>query len=128
MNKQTRDMVQAAFERLDCLNNISMTRRYRSELAELCRVEEVQHRKGTGGSRGYTENVADTVALFVVRDLARFATGECEMPTMKDALGLRSSYLLAAMLYANFPMAINRALGTDVQALAKLDYVKECCK
>lgn len=128
MNPSTQKLVETVYERLDALNNISVTRKYRDELHDLCRIEEVQHRKGTGGSKGYTLIVDTTAKFFVVRDLAYFATNARQMPSMREALGLRGSYLLAAMLYANFAKEIDRALGADAHALAALDYVQECCK
>lgn len=128
MNTATQKLIDAAFARLDVLNNISMTRNYRDELVELCRTEEVRHRKSCGGSKGYTVPVDTTAKLFVVHDLAAFATGARQLPDMKDALSLRDSYLLAAMLWANYPEEIARALGSDAPALAALDYVQECSK
>jgi hypothetical protein len=127
MNTATQKLIDTAFQRLDVLNYISMTRNYRDELVELCRTEEVQHRKGRG-SKSYSAPVDITAKLFVVRDLARFATGARQLPDMKDALGLRDSYMLAAMLWANYPEVIARALGSDAPALAALDYVQECRK
>jgi hypothetical protein len=128
MNTATQKLIHAAFERLDVLNNISMTRSYRDELAGLCRAEEVQRRKSCGGSKGYTTNVETAVKLFVVRDLAAFATGKRQLPDMLDALSLRSSYVRAAMLWANYFKQIKQALGSDAPALAALDYVQECRK
>lgn len=125
MNKQTRQMIERAYERLDRLNNIKMTA-YRDKLHGMNERDEKRHRRGN--PHGYKVPAALTAKFFTVRDLARFATGVHELPSIRDALSLREAYVYAAMLYANFKPEIDAALGADVQALADLDYVKECCK
>jgi len=124
MNKRTKLLIERAYDRLDVLNDIDH-RRYLDRLFEERKLEERIHR--AGNPKGFTGTVDIAAKLFIVRDLARFATGK-ELPTIADFVALKPSYMYAASLFANFGGLISANLRVDAPALAELDYVKECCK
>jgi hypothetical protein len=125
MNKATRQMIEAAYDRLDFLNNIRVER-MRDKLHAMCEREEKCRRRGFDD--GYTVSKALAAKFFIVHDLALFATNKCKLPRLAETLSLRNSYVRAAVLWANYYPEILEALGADMDALADLDYVKECCR
>lgn len=121
--KEKLKLVEAAFNRLAFLDNISWTN-YRDRLFELCHEEEKQHRSGTFRENHTADTMSASVAarVMAVKRVAEYLSGH-RMPRGKDFLHYQKSCFQAAGLVDGYRKEIRKAWrGLDVAALASLDY------
>lgn len=128
---KTRDilkLIEPAYSRLHCLNDISLTK-YRDRCYDMAVAEERGHRRGAPDGHEWPAGASVNAAgrFFVVNRIAQYISGY-PMPTIGDVLSFQESAIYAAAIVANYRAEIVKAwvpLATNSQPIA-LTFAQYC--
>lgn len=123
--RQINRIVDAAYSRLDVINDLTM-RNWRDRIFDAACEEERGHRRGAPTNWTWPKGASVNAAarLFVVKRIAQAltATGKHRL-TIKDVINTQMSAILAASVVANYGAECMTALGREkLGELAELDY------
>ena len=121
--KQALKLINTAFDRLECLNNITWTT-YRDNLFDLHKKEEKQHDnlRPSGTSRGLT--ITESAKLFTVCWIAEYLLSQKAIDA-KDYINVRASAFYAYSVAMTYKTEILKAWeGLSLEDIASLDYAE----
>ena len=120
--KETIKLINEAYYKLDCLNNISWTK-YRDRLFDMNKTSEKQHDRGRpeGTSKGIT--ITEAAKLFTVVWIAEYLTEAKKAPDAKDYINVRAEAFYAYSCAMQYKAEILKAWeGMDIESIASIDY------
>lgn len=122
--KEQIKLINDAYFKLDCVNNISWTK-YRDRLFDMNKEGEKQHDQGRpeGTTRGIT--ITEAAKLFTVVWIAEYLTKAKKEPDPKNYINMREEAFYAYSLAMTYRKEIKEAWKEiDIMELAKIDYAE----
>jgi len=122
--KEKIKLINEAYYRLECLNNISWTK-YRDRLFDMNKAGEKQHDKGRSESCSRGLSISDSAKLFTVCWIAEYLIGDKKAPDVACYINMRSEAFYAYSLSQQYKKEILEAWKSlDIKAIASLDYAE----
>lgn len=122
--KEAVKLINEAYYRLECLNNISWTK-YRDRLFDMNKASEKQHDQGRPDHVSRGLSVSDSAKLFTVCWIAEYLTGDKKAPDAACFINMRSEAFYAYSVAVTYKKEILKAWeGLDIKAIASLDYAE----
>ena len=117
--------VDKAFQKIQyCFSSIKWGR-YGEEYFALCLKEEKAHLRGKPEGIFHGLTVSQGAKLFFVQYLIKFLYFKEKLPTIKDVLTCRPSWIFAGTLAENYPDEIRKALeDVNIDLIHSLDYAE----
>lgn len=117
-------LINKAYDRLECLNNISWTK-YRDELFRQNKEGEKRHQALTPDGITNGLSITEAAKLFTVNWVAEYLTEEKKAPEASEFINMRSEAFYAYSLSVKYKKEILKAWeGLDLKAIASLDYAE----
>lgn len=128
MNKTERKQfkeVEKAFTKLQYLFSSIKYGHYGKQYYTLCYKEEKEHLRHKPDECFHGLTISQGAKLFFVKYLVDFLYFKDRLPTLKDVLTCRQSWIFSATLAENYPDEIRKALeGIDINIIHTLDYAE----
>lgn len=122
--KEAVKLINEAYYRLECLNNISWTK-YRDRLFDMNKASEKQHDQGRPEHVSRGLSVSDSAKLFTVCWIAEYLTEAKKAPDASEFINMRAEAFYAYSVAVTYKKEILKAWkGLDMKAIASLDYAE----